>query len=80
MDFGNVLYYTFSAALVFSSILVISVSNAVYSVLFLILSFVTSASLLFLLDCEFVPLIFIVIYVGAIAVLFLFVVMMLMLK
>ena len=80
MDFSNVLYYTFSAALIFSSILVISASNTVYSVLFLILSFVTSASILFLLDCEFIALIFIVIYVGAIAVLFLFVVMMLDVK
>lgn len=80
MDLSNVLYYTFSAALIFSSILVISASNTVYSVLFLILSFVTSASILFLLDCEFIALIFIVIYVGAIAVLFLFVVMMLDVK
>lgn len=80
MDFDTILYYFLSTALIFSSVLVISVSNTVYSVLFLILSFITSASILFLLDCEFVALIFIVIYVGAIAVLFLFVVMMLDVK
>lgn len=54
--------------------------NSVYSVLFLVLSFVSSASLLFMLECEYISLIFIIIYVGAIAVLFLFVVMMLDIK
>lgn len=54
--------------------------NSIYSVLFLILSFVSSASILFLLECEYIALIFIIIYVGAIAVLFLFVVMMLDIK
>ena len=57
--------------------MVIIVQNAVHSVLFLVLSFISSASLLFLLECEFIALLFIMIYVGAIAVLFLFVVMML---
>lgn len=57
--------------------MVITVQNSVYSVLFLVLSFISSASLLFLLECEFIALLFIMIYVGAIAVLFLFVVMML---
>lgn len=52
----------------------------IYSVLFLVLSFVSSASLLFFLECEYISLIFIIIYVGAIAVLFLFVVMMLDVK
>ena len=60
--------------------MVIVVQNAVHSVLFLVLSFISSASLLFLLECEFVALLFIMIYVGAIAVLFLFVVMMLDVK
>ena len=60
--------------------MVITVQNSIYSVLFLVLSFVSASSLLFLLECEFIALMFIVIYVGAIAVLFLFVVMMLDLK
>ena len=63
-----------------SSLMVITVQNAVHSVLFLVLSFISSASLLFLLECEFIALLFIMIYVGAIAVLFLFVVMMLDVK
>ena len=60
--------------------MVIYIKNPVHSVLFLILSFIGSAGLLFLLEIEFISLIFIVVYVGAIAVLFLFVVMMLDIK
>ena len=56
--------------------MVITVRNPVHAVLFLILTFISSAGLLFLLEVEFISLIFIVVYVGAIAVLFLFVVMM----
>jgi NADH:ubiquinone oxidoreductase subunit 6 (subunit J) len=56
------------------------VSNPVYSLLWLVLSFLFSASFLLMLGCEFLALIFIVVYVGAIAVLFLFVVMLLDLK
>ena len=63
-----------------SSLMVITVQNSVYSVLFLVLSFICASVILFLLECEFVALIFITIYVGAIAVLFLFVVMMLDIK
>ena len=77
---SNLLFYVFSGTLVFSSIMVISAQNAIYSVLFLVLSFLAAASFLFLLKCEFLSLIFILIYVGAIAILFLFVVMMLDLK
>lgn len=80
MSFDSLLYYILSVTLVISSMLVISVNNTVYSVLFLVLCFIASAGLLFLLDCEFMSLIFVVIYVGAIAVLFLFVVMMLDVK
>lgn len=54
--------------------------NAVYSVFFLVLSFLASASLLFLCKCEFIPLLFVIVYVGAIAVLFVFVIMMLDIK
>jgi NADH-quinone oxidoreductase subunit J len=60
--------------------MVITVQNSIYSVLFLVLSFVSATTLLFLLECEFLALLFIMIYVGAIAVLFLFVVMMLDIK
>lgn len=76
----NILFYTFSSVLLASSFMVITAQNAVYSVLFLVLSFLSAASLLFLLKCEFLSLVFILIYVGAIAILFLFVVMMLDLK
>ena len=60
--------------------MIILSQNSIYSVLFLVLSFVSSSSILFLLECEYISLIFIIIYVGAIAVLFLFVVMMLDIK
>ena len=76
----NSLFNIFSGLLLLSSILVICVQNTIYSVLFLVLSFVTLTSLLCLMECEFIALIFIIIYVGAIAVLFLFVVMMLDVK
>ena len=66
--------------IIFSALMVITFKNPVYSVLFLIFNFVCSAMLLFLLDAEFLPIIFIIVYVGAIAVLFLFVVMMLDIK
>ena len=76
----NFLFYLFSILLLLSSLFVITTQNPIYSVLFLVLSFVSSSCLLFLLECEFLSLMFIVIYVGAIAVLFLFVVMMLDIK
>ena len=76
----NLLFYFFSNVLLISALMIIIVQNSIYSVLFLVLSFVTSASILFLFECEFVALMFITIYVGAIAVLFLFVVMMLDIK
>ena len=57
--------------------MVVVASHSVFSLLFLVLSFIASAFLLFMLECEFLALIFIVVYVGAIAVLFLFAVMML---
>lgn len=66
--------------MVLSSILVIRSENPVHSVFFLVLVFLTSALILFLLEIEFISLLFILVYVGAIAVLFLFVVMMLDIK
>lgn len=74
---ANVLFYFFSLVLVFSATAVVVASHSVFSLLFLVLSFLASAFLLFMLECEFIGLIFIVVYVGAIAVLFLFAVMML---
>ena len=76
----DVLLYMFTGILLLSSMMVISVQNPVHSVLFLILSFVSSICTLLLLECEFFSLMFLIIYVGAIAVLFLFVVMMLDVK
>jgi NADH-quinone oxidoreductase subunit J len=74
---GNLLVYLFSGVLIYSATMVIVASHSVFSLLFLVLSFVSSAFLLFMLECEFLALIFIVVYVGAIAVLFLFAIMML---
>jgi len=74
------LFSFLSFLLVFSAILVISAQNPVHSVFFLVLVFFTSAFLLFLLEVEFISLLFVLVYVGAIAVLFLFVVMMLDIK
>ena len=76
----NLFFYFFSFILIVSALMTILSQNSIYSVLFLVLSFVSSSSILFLLECEYVSLIFIIIYVGAIAVLFLFVVMMLDVK
>eukprot|EP00605_Chrysophyceae_sp_TOSAG23-4_P002974 GSChrysophyteH1.ASY1.ANO1.3276.1 assembled CDS len=66
--------------LLLSSIFVLISKNPVHSVLFLILCFCNSAIILFVLNTEFLGLIFIIVYVGAIAILFLFVVMMLNVK
>ena len=78
--FDNFLLFVFSSILILSAFAIITVQNSIYSVLFLVLNFVTAAGLLFLLECEFLSLLFIIVYVGAIAVLFLFIVMMLDLK
>ena len=73
----SISFYLFSGVIVFSSLMVISSKNPVHSVLFLILSFVNASALFILLGAEFLAMILIVVYVGAVAVLFLFVVMML---
>jgi NADH-quinone oxidoreductase subunit J len=74
------LLITFSISLLVSAFFVISSRNPVHSVMFLVLVFLFSAGLLFCLEVEFLALSFIIVYVGAIAVLFLFVVMMLDIK
>jgi len=70
-------FYLFSIVIVASALMVISARNPVHSVLFLILAFFNSAGLFVLLGAEFLAMILVVVYVGAVAVLFLFVVMML---
>jgi NADH-quinone oxidoreductase subunit J len=70
-------FYLFAAVAVASGVMVISARNPVHSVLFLILAFFNAAGLFVLLGAEFLAMILVVVYVGAVAVLFLFVVMML---
>jgi len=70
-------FYFFSAILIASALMVIAARNPVHSVLFLILAFFNAAGLFVLLGAEFLGMILVVVYVGAVAVLFLFVVMML---
>lgn len=76
----NILFYLFSSLTLMSGIMVIQARNPVHSVLFLILVFFNAAGLLILLGLDFFAMVFLVVYVGAIAVLFLFVVMMLNIK
>src|SRR4026209_2757101 len=71
------MFYLFAVVAVASGVMVISARNPVHSVLFLILAFFNSAGLFILLGAEFLAMILVVVYVGAVAVLFLFVVMML---
>ncbi|MGQ3672692.1 NADH-quinone oxidoreductase subunit J [Xanthobacter sp. TB0136] len=77
MSVAAVFFYLFAFVLVASAFMVISSRNPVQSVLFLILAFVNAAGLFILIGAEFLGLILVVVYVGAVAVLFLFVVMML---
>jgi len=70
-------FYLFASVTVASAFMVIASRNPVHAVLFLILAFVNSAGLFVLLGAEFLAMVLIVVYVGAVAVLFLFVVMML---
>jgi NADH-quinone oxidoreductase subunit J len=77
MILPTIFFYLFSAVTIASGIMVIGSRNPVHSVLFLILAFVNSAGLFMLLGAEFLAMILVIVYVGAVAVLFLFVVMML---
>jgi len=72
-----VMFYVFAAVTVAAGVMVVSARNPVHSVLFLILAFFNSAGLFVLLGAEFLAMILVIVYVGAVAVLFLFVVMML---
>lgn len=77
MNIEALLFYIFSSIAIISGIMVISSRNPMHSVLFLVLVFCNAAGLLLLLETEFLAMLLLVVYVGAIAVLFLFVVMML---
>ena len=70
-------FYLFAGVCVASAVMVIASRNPVHSVLFLILAFVNASGLFILLGAEFLAMILVVVYVGAVAVLFLFVIMML---
>jgi NADH-quinone oxidoreductase subunit J len=72
-----IFFYVFSAVAIASAAMVIGARNPVHSVLFLILAFFNAAGLFVLLGAEFLAMILVIVYVGAVAVLFLFVVMML---
>ena len=73
----TIAFYVFAAVAVISALLVVGNRNPVYSVLFLILTFFNVAALFVLIGAEFLAMMLVVVYVGAVAVLFLFVVMML---
>ena len=77
MGVADITFYAFSTVLVAAALLVVLARNPVHSVLWLILSFLSAAGLFVLLGAEFVAMLLIIVYVGAVAVLFLFVVMML---
>ena len=77
MNIEILLFYIFSSIAIVSGAMVISARNPIHSVLFLVLVFCNTAGLLILLETEFLAMLFLIVYVGAIAVLFLFVVMML---
>lgn len=80
MQIQTLLLELFASIALISAIMVIGAQNPIHSVIFLILVFCNSTGLLILLKIEFIALMFLIIYVGAIAVLFLFVVMMLNIK
>jgi NADH-quinone oxidoreductase subunit J len=73
----EIIFYLFSFVMLASAVMVVSVRNPVYAALFLILTFFTAAALWILLEAEFLAIVLVVVYVGAVMVLFLFVVMML---
>jgi len=73
----TIMFYVFAGLTTFSALMVISGKNPVYSVLFLILAFFNAAGLFVLLGAEYIAMTLVIVYVGAVAVLFLFVVMML---
>ncbi len=77
MPITEIVFYAFSLVLIAAAVAVITVRNPVYSALFLVLAFFSSAAIWLLLEVEFLAIVLILVYVGAVMVLFLFVVMML---
>ncbi len=77
---ASLIFYIFSFLLIIAALRLITSSNSVYSVLYLIWAFLNSAVLLLLIGAEYIAMTLVIVYVGAIAVLFLFVVMMLDIK
>lgn len=77
MEFKTVLFYAFSVILVLAALRVITARNPVHAALFLVLSFFSAAAIWMLLKAEFLSIVLVLVYVGAVMVLFLFVVMML---
>ncbi|MBI1392207.1 MAG: NADH-quinone oxidoreductase subunit J [Alphaproteobacteria bacterium] len=77
MTFGALMFYVFAFVAVASAVMVISARNPVYSVMFLISTFIATSGLFILMGAEYLAMVLVVVYVGAVAVLFLFVVMML---
>jgi len=77
MTIGDFTFYLFAISVILGGLFTVTAKNPVHSVLWLILSFLSAAGLFVLLGAEFVAMLLIIVYVGAVAVLFLFVVMML---
>ena len=77
MTFATFLFYAFSAILVFAALRVVTARNPVHAVLWLVLAFFTAAEHWLMLRAEFLAIVLVLVYVGAVMVLFLFVVMML---
>ena len=77
MEFKTILFYVFAVILVIAATRVITARNQVHSALFLVLSFFSAAAIWMLLKAEFLSIVLVLVYVGAVMVLFLFVVMML---
>ncbi len=77
MILQELIFYAFSLVMVLAAVMVVTVRNPVYAALYLVLTFFTAAAVWMLLEAEFLAIILVVVYVGAVMVLFLFVVMML---
>lgn len=77
MTYTTAIFYLFAAILVFAGLRVITARNPVHAALYLVLAFFTAAGLWMLLEAEFLAIVLVLVYVGAVMVLFLFVVMML---
>ena len=77
MIIHSIFFYIFSIIAIFSAIMVTVSRNTVHSVFFLILDFISISCLFIMIGAEFIGMIMLIVYVGAVAVLFLFVVMML---